>query len=497
MNAAVRFAGITKRFPGVLALDDVSFEVAAGSCHAICGENGAGKSTLSSILAGIQAPDAGELAVDGRIVSFAGPRDALAAGVAMVHQELAFCDNLSVAENLFLGALPSHRGFLDRDTLRQQAHELLASIGADIDPDRTVESLRIAQQQLVQIAAAVGSGARVIIFDEPTSSLGERESEQLFALLGSLRERGVTVLYISHRMPEIFRLCDTVTVLRDGKHVGTMPIAGLDEAALVQQMIGRRLEQYFPQHQRVAPGEELLRVNGLSSPGKFSDISFTLRAGEVVGMAGLVGAGRSELAQALFGLDPAATGSIIVRGQPVQIHTPVDAMAHGIGLVPEDRKRQGLVLPMRTRENTTLPVLERMARFTVVNRDGERRTAAAQLERMQVREAWFESATMTMSGGNQQKVVLAKWLAAESNILILDEPTRGVDVGAKAELHAWIDRMAAEGAAVLLISSELPELLNLSRRILVLRGGRIVGEVAREQADQDTLLRMMAGIKAA
>jgi ABC-type sugar transport system ATPase subunit len=475
----------------------VSFDVAAGSCHAICGENGAGKSTLSSILAGIQTQDAGELVVDGRTVRFTSPRDALAAGVAMVHQELAFCENLSVAENLFLGALPTRRGFFARDTLNAQATRLLHSIGAEIDPARAVETLSIAQQQLVQIAAAVGSGARVIIFDEPTSSLGERESEQLFTLLGSLRERGVTVLYISHRMPEIFRLCDTVTVLRDGRHVCTEPTAALDEATLVQRMIGRRLEQYFPDHQRVAPGAEMLRVEGLSSPGKFLSVSFSLRAGEVVGMAGLVGAGRSEIARALFGLDEQASGAIFVRGDRVTIRDAGDAMRHGIGLVPEDRKRQGLVLPMRTRENTTLPTLERFARLTIVNREAERRTAATQLERMQVRESYFEMPTMTMSGGNQQKVVLAKWLAAESNILILDEPTRGVDVGAKAELHAWIDRMAAEGAAMLLISSELPELLNLSRRILVLRHGELVGEVSRDDADQDTLLRMMAGIKAA
>ena len=494
---AVRFVGITKRFPGVVALSDVGFDVASGSCHAICGENGAGKSTLSSILAGIQTQDAGDLIIDGRPVRFNSPRDALAAGVAMVHQELAFCDNLSVAENLFLGQLPTRRGFLARDTLRAQATELLRSIGAAIDPDRAVETLSIAQQQLVQIAAAVGSGARVIIFDEPTSSLGERESEQLFALLRSLRERGVTVLYITHRMPEIFRLCDSVTVLRDGRHVCTAPAATLDEATLVQRMIGRRLEQYFPEHQRAAPGAEVLRVEGLSSAGKFSEISFALRAGEVVGMAGLVGAGRSEIARALFGLDPTATGSIRVRGERVAIRRPGDAMKHGIGLVPEDRKRQGLVLSMLTRENTTLPILDRFARWTIVQRQKERQVASTHLGQVQVRASYFESPTVTMSGGNQQKVVLAKWLAAASTILILDEPTRGVDVGAKAELHAWIDRMAAEGAAILLISSELPELLNLSRRILVLRAGRLVGELSRDDADQDTLLRMMAGIKSA
>jgi ABC-type sugar transport system ATPase subunit len=494
---AVSFRAITKRFPGVVALDDVTFDIAASSCHAICGENGAGKSTLSQILAGIQAPDEGELWLDGQPVHFKRPADALAAGVAMVPQELLFCDNLSVAENLFLGALPSHRGWLARAALREQARRLLESIGAEIDPGRRIETLSIAQQQLVQIAAAVGSGAKVIIFDEPTSSLGEREVEQLYALMGRLRERGVTMIYISHRMAEIFRLCDSVTVLRDGRHVATETTASFDEAALVQRMIGRRLEQYFPAHERHQPGDEMLRVEGLSSPGRFADISFSLRAGEVVGVAGLVGAGRSELAQALFGLDRRATGAIAVRGRAVSLRSPRDALANGIGLVPEDRKRQGLVLSMVSRENVTLPILGRLSHWGWIGRGGERVVASEQLQRLQVRASALDTATMTLSGGNQQKIVLAKWLAARSNILILDEPTRGVDIGAKAELHAWIDRMAADGAAVLLISSELPELLNLSRRILVLRGGRLVGELPRERANQDALLRLMAGLESA
>jgi ABC-type sugar transport system ATPase subunit len=494
---AVSFRGITKRFPGVVALDNVSFDVAAGSCHAICGENGAGKSTLSQILAGIQSPDEGELWLDGQPVRFKGPGDALAAGVAMVPQEILFCENLSVAENLFLGSLPSHRGWLARAALHDKARGLLESIGAEIDPARRIETLSIAQQQMVQIAAAVGSAAKVIIFDEPTSSLGEREVEQLYALIARLRERGVTMIYISHRMPEIFRLCDCVTVLRDGKHVATETTASFDEAALVQRMIGRRLEQYFPAHERHAPGDEVLRLEGLTSPGKLADISFSLRAGEVVGVAGLVGAGRSELARAIFGLDRRATGTITVHGKRAALRSPRDALANGIGLVPEDRKRQGLVLSMLSRENVTLPILGRLARWSWIGRARERSLASEQLQQLQVRASALETATMTLSGGNQQKIVLAKWLAARSNILILDEPTRGVDVGAKVELHAWIDRMAAEGAAILLISSELPELLNLSRRILVLRGGRLVGEVPRERANQDVLLRLMAGLESA
>ena len=491
---AVRFSGITKRFPGVTALQGVSFDVAPGTCHAVCGENGAGKSTLGKILSGLHAPDEGEIVLDGQPVRFASPRDALAAGVAMVHQELAFCENLTVGDNLCLGHLPRRFGFVDRDELRRRARTLLAAVGAEaIHPDRTMSSLSVAEQQLVQIAAAVGEGARVIIFDEPTSSLGEEETLRLYALIDDLKRRGVTMLYVSHRMPEIYRLCDDISVLRDGRHVGTTPTAELDESALVQLMIGRPVEQYFPAHVNVARGEERLRVERLSRPGRFTDVSFALHAGEVLGLAGLVGAGRSEVAQAIFGLDPDATGRIFVRGQPATIRSADDAMRHRIGLVPEDRKKQGLVLSMVTRENATLPTLDRLSRLGWIDRAAERATVQTYFERLRVR-ATQESVTAALSGGNQQKIVMAKWLAARCDVLILDEPTRGVDVGAKAEIHAWVDRLAAEGAAVLLISSELPELLALSSRVLVLRAGRAVGELRREEATQDALLRLMTGL---
>ena len=490
----VRFAGITKRFPGVVALEGVSFDVHAGSCHAVCGENGAGKSTLGKLLAGILAPDAGQLFIDGRPVHFTGPRDALADGVAMVHQELAFCENLSVGENLCLGHLPRRGLFVDRGALHARARELLDAVGvSSISPDRSMASLGIAEQQLVQVASAVGAGARVLVFDEPTSSLGAEESERLFALVGELRARGVAILYVSHRMPEIYRLCDTITVLRDGRHVDTRPTAEMDEARLVQRMIGRPVEQYYPSHLDAPPGPERLRVEGLTLPGVFEDVSFSVRAGEVVGLAGLVGAGRSEVASAIFGLTPGVTGTIHVHGQRVRIGRPEDAIALGIGFVPEDRKKQGLVLGLRTRENVSLPILDRMARLRFVDRAAERRTVGAFFERLAVK-ATPETETAALSGGNQQKLVLAKWLAAGGDILILDEPTRGVDVGAKTELHAWVDRLAGEGKAVLLISSELPELLNLSTRIVVLRAGRVVGELAREAATQDGVLRLMAGL---
>ncbi len=493
-SPAVRFTGITKRFPGVTALADVGFDVHAGTCHAVCGENGAGKSTLGKILAGVHAADAGTVALGGAPVRFASPRDALAAGVALVHQELAFCENLTVAENLCLGRIPRRFGFVDRDALHREADAVLAPVGGGIDVRRAMASLSVAEQQLVQIAAAVGAGARVIVFDEPTSSLGERDAARLFALIDDLKADGVAMLYVSHRMPEIYRLCDTITVLRDGRHVATGPAAELPEARLVQLMIGRPVERQSRAHGHVTRGEDRLRVERLTHPGTFEDVSFTLHAGEVLGLAGLVGAGRSEIAQAIFGLDALATGRVLVRGAPVTSRDPRAAMAHRIGLVPEDRKKQGLVLSMRTRENATLPTLDRVARLGWIDRAAERERARTSFERLRVR-ATQETVTAALSGGNQQKIVIAKWLAADCDILMLDEPTRGVDVGAKAEIHAWIDGLAAEGVAVLVISSELPELLRLSTRVLVLRDGRVVGEVARADATQDGLLRMMAGIE--
>jgi ABC-type sugar transport system ATPase subunit len=493
---AVRFDRISKRFPGARALDAVTFEIAAGSCHALCGENGAGKSTLGKILAGIHSPDAGQLLLFGTPVSFSGPEQALAAGVGMVHQELAFCENLSVAENLCLGALPLSRGLLDRRAMWQQAEQMLAAIGAQLDVRQRVGELTTGQQQMLQIASAVGTGAKVIVFDEPTSSLSQHEAEKLYQLIDRLRARGVTSIYVSHRMEEIFRLCDTVTVLRDGAHVSTAPTADLTQASLVQMMIGRPLEDYFPSHIHAQAGDELLRVEGLSSPGRFHDVSFMLRGGEVLGFAGLVGAGRSEVAQALFGLDGSATGRVLVRGKPLTLSGPRHAMRAGLGLVPEDRKRQGLVLSMTALANTTLPILGSLSRWSFIRRRAERSLVGSYFERLRVRAPGVDVITAGLSGGNQQKLVLAKWLAAHCQILILDEPTRGVDVGAKAEIHALIDDLASRGAGVLLISSELPEVLNLCTRIIVLREGRIAGELPRAAATQDALMRLMAGVAA-
>ena len=494
--AAVRFDGVTKRFPGVVALDGVTFDIATGSCHALCGENGAGKSTLGKLLAGIYSPDEGRVLIDGTPVRFASPTDALKSGVAMVHQELSFCENLSVAENLCLGSLPSNHGFVSKREMRRRAEEMLAPIDVALDVTRPVGTLTIGQQQMLQIASAIGQGARLIVFDEPTSSLSQHEAERLYAIIGRLRERGVTCIYVSHRLEEIFRLCDTVTVLRDGRHVATRPAAELDQARLVEMMIGRRVEEYFPAHVRAEPGAELLRVARLSSPAGFRDVAFSLRAGEVLGFAGLVGAGRSEVATALFGLDRHSTGDVWVRGQPVSRASASQAIALGIGLVPEDRKRQGLVLGMDILNNATMSILPRLARLGFVTRAGERQVAQPYFERLRVKAPRLDTPVAALSGGNQQKIVLTKWLAAECPILILDEPTRGVDVGAKAEIHALIDELAAAGNGIILISSEMPEVLNLSTRILVFRAGRVVGELSRADASQEALMRLMAGVAA-
>ncbi|PYP78399.1 MAG: D-xylose ABC transporter ATP-binding protein [Gemmatimonadetes bacterium] len=492
--AAVRFEGVSKRFPGAQALSDVSFEISAGACHALCGENGAGKSTLGKIIAGIHQPDGGRLLINGSEVHFTTPRDALAAGVGMVHQELAFCDNLSVAENLTLSDLPARSGIVDREAMRQRAESMLAETGTELDVTREFGKLAIGQRQMVQIAAAVGGGAKIIVFDEPTSSLSQAEAERLFALIERLKARGVTCIYVSHRMPEIFQLCDAVTILRDGRHVATRATTSLTESDLVQMMIGRPLAEYFGRHSDASAGDEMLRVEGLTVPGKFEDVSFSLRAGEIVGLAGLMGAGRSEVASALFGLEHPSRGRIVLRGKPVEVRSPAHAIELGIGYVPEDRKRQGLVLSASGLHNTSLPILGRLSRFRWIMRARERSVAREYFDRLRVRTPSLDATVAGLSGGNQQKIVLAKWLAASSQILILDEPTRGVDVGAKAEIHALVGELAARGAAILVISSELPEVISLSDRIVVLRSGRVAGELSRREATEDSVLRLMAGI---
>jgi ABC-type sugar transport system ATPase subunit len=490
----LEFRNITKRFPGVLALDDVSLSIQPGHCHALIGENGAGKSTLGKILAGVYTADSGQIILDGQTIHSIDPLAARRLGIAMVHQELAFCPNLTVAENLCLGELPRFLGRVDYTAMRQRARGMLEEIEAPLDVDAQMQDLTTGQEQMAQIAAALGVGAKVIVMDEPTSSLSVRESDHLFALLKKLRARGITVIYVSHRMEEIFRLCDAVSVLRDGKHVATEPIAATSPERVIQQMVGREVAAARPAHLGRELGAEILRVENLSSPGKFSDVSFTLHAGEVLGFAGLVGAGRSEVAAAIFGLDPAATGEICVRSQKLPVGSIDFALKAGIGLCPEDRKRQGLVLSMTCAENASLAALPKVTRAGFIRSDKERAMVSNYVNQFRVKTPSLDASIAGLSGGNQQKIALAKWLARECQILIVDEPTRGVDVGAKAEMHALMDRLACDGAAVIVISSELPEVMALSRRILVMREGKLAGELPRDLFSQETLMRLMAGL---
>jgi ABC-type sugar transport system ATPase subunit len=495
--AFIEFKNICKRFPGVLALDEVGFGIERGSCHALIGENGAGKSTLGKILAGVHTADEGELYLNGRPIQPATPLAARGLGISMVHQELAFCPNLTVAENLCLGDLPRRAGWVDKRRLRDTAGAMLREIEADIDLDAPISTLSTGQEQLVQIAAALATNAQVIIMDEPTSSLSAHESEHLFQLLHQLKRRNITVIYVSHRMEEIFRQCDAVTVLRDGRHVSTCPISATSPDRVIHEMVGREVRQYTSRHLDREPGEEILRVENLSSPGRFQNVSFRLRRGEVLGFAGLVGAGRSEMAQAIFGLDPNATGRLFVHGRALRVGDVHSALRAGVGLLPEDRKRLGLVLTMNCRENLSLAALPRLVRAGFVRSRQERLLAWEYVDRLRVKTPDLETAVAGLSGGNQQKIALAKWLARKCDVLIVDEPTRGVDVGAKAEIHQLLDELACQGLGLIVISSELPEVMNLSRRIIVLREGRISGELPRAQFSQPALMRLMAGVQQA
>ena len=494
MSALLRVTSISKRFPGVVALDGVSVDFYAGSCHALMGENGAGKSTLGKIIAGLYTPDEGGIEFEGKPVHFSGPRAAVLAGISMVHQELSFAENLTVADNLCLGDLPRRGLWIDDRAAEKRAREYLASIEFDIDPNTIVGDLSISKQQMVQIAGGAGRGARVLIFDEPTSSLSQAEATKLLEVIRELKAKGVCCIYVSHRLDEVFAVCDTVTVLRDGKKVGTHAIADITRDDLVRMMVGREVPRERATDSNSIADHELLRIGGLTSPGKFRDVTFSVKSGEILGIAGLVGAGRTEVVEALFGLDPSASGTVSVKGRSLELGDPVEAMRSGLGLVPEDRKRHGLVLMMNARENISLPTLAAVATATVVDRQKERSLAQKFFDRMRVKAPSLDTVAATLSGGNQQKLVIAKWLAANCDVLLVDEPTRGVDVGAKEEIHNLLRSLAAEGKAVICVSSDMPELLALSNRVLVMREGLMVGEVTGERIQEEQVMRMMAGI---
>ncbi|MEV0231964.1 sugar ABC transporter ATP-binding protein [Nonomuraea sp. NPDC050786] len=478
--------GLVKRFPGVVALDGVDLDIRAGEIHALVGENGAGKSTLVKALAGIHAPDGGTMTIDGAPYAPAGAADGLAAGISVVHQELALLPYLTVAENLFLRALPRTAGVVDRKRLRADAARLLAEIGLDVSPDTLVERLGIAQMQLVEIAKAISTDCKLLIMDEPTATLTSREAGRLFGILRALRERGVAIVYISHHLQEVLELADRVTVLRNGRSVETREMAGVTAPDLVRLMVGRDLAQEFPVKPPTTPGEVALKVRDLKVAGFEGPLSFSVRRGEVVGLAGLVGSGRTEAMRAIFGADPASSGNIELYGKKVHIRHPQDAVRHGISLLTEDRKSQGLVLDLPISANVTLAKLRGfLVRF------GQERSLAEDLgRRLHLRSAGVGQHVRTLSGGNQQKVVLAKWLNAGSDILIVDEPTRGIDVGAKYEIHELLLGLAAEGKALLVVSSDLPELMGICDRILVFSRGRIAGEVTRADFDAEHILTL-------
>lgn len=485
---------ISKFFPGVVALDKVSFEINLGECHGIVGENGAGKSTLGRILAGIYQPDEGSIIVNGQRVSFRSPADAKHFGISMVHQELLFCPNLSVAENLFLGNFPNVMGFLRKDKMGKVSKEMLSELGIELDVWQIVGNLSIAQKQMVQIASATSSGAKFIIMDEPTSSLSQIETERLFSLIKLLKERGVTVIYISHRLEEVFRITDRITVLRDGKYIDTLETAQTNESEIISKMVGRDVDLYCKAYLSHNIGKELLRVENLAVEKKIKNINFSLHAGEILGLAGLVGAGRSEIAKAIFGLEMNVKGEIFVEGEKVKIRSPKDAISLGIGFVPEDRKLQGLVLSMTAGENLTLPIINKLQRFSFIQHFREECIIREYFSKLSVKPSNHKINIAAFSGGNQQKVVLSKWLALNCKILILDEPTRGIDVKAKQEIHMLMCELVREGKGILLISSELPELLNLSTRILAVRNGEICGEFLHDEVTQESLLKVMAGV---
>jgi rhamnose transport system ATP-binding protein len=482
----------SKSFGAIHALGDVSISLYPGEAHALVGENGAGKSTLVKILAGVHLPDEGRLLVDGRPTVLGSPAEARDAGIAIIHQEPIQFPDLTVAENIFTGRQPLRSGRrVDRRAMDVETHAIFERLGVPIDPDRIARGLSIAEQQIVEIAKALSLSARVIVMDEPTAALSAVEVERLFRVVETLRADGVAVLFISHRLEEVFGLCQRVTVLRDGRLVMTSPLGGLTPDDLVRAMVGRELEDHVPQE--TAIGAPVLVVERLTREGVFVDVSFEVRAGEIVALAGLVGAGRSEVACAIFGIDRFDAGRVTVAGRELRRGSPTAAMASGIGLVPEDRRQQGLVMAQSIARNVTLASLRRLSRLGFIGAASEGRFARDWTARLQVKYGRLGDPMTSLSGGNQQKVVLAKWLGRKPSVLIVDEPTRGIDVGTKAEVHRLLEELAGQGVAILVISSELPEVLRLANRILVMREGRLVAEFEHADANEETIVAAATG----
>jgi rhamnose transport system ATP-binding protein len=484
---------VSKSFGAVRALQDVSLELFPGEVHALAGENGAGKSTLIKTLAGVHRPDAGRVLLDGGPVAFSGPADARDAGIAVIYQEPTLFPDLSIAENIFMGRQPRRGlGRIDRAAVRASTESLMKRLGVRLDPDRPARGLSIADQQIVEIAKALSFDARVLVMDEPTAALTGSETARLFSVVRTLATEGAAVLFISHRLEEMFRLCRRVTTLRDGRRISTELLEGLAEDDLVRRMVGRDLGELYPK-QRTAIGGTALSVRRLTREGVFHDVSFDVRHGEIVALAGLVGAGRTEVAQAVFGVDRADAGEVEVEGRRLRRGSPTAAMDAGLALVPEDRRQRGLVMEMSIERNIGLTGLGTLAKGGMVRRALEHRRAADWAVRLQLKYNRLADRVGVLSGGNQQKVVLAKWLATEPSVLIVDEPTRGIDVGTKAEVHRLLSSLAAEGLAVLMISSDLPEVLGMADRVLVMHEGRLTAEIPRADATEESVMAAATG----
>ena len=488
MSALLEMRSITKRFPGVVALDRVDFELERGEVHVLLGENGAGKSTLVKMLAGAYRPDEGEILLDGEAASISSATDAQKLGISTIYQEFNLVPQFTVAENIFLGRQPRRFGFVDRRKMREEARKLLDRMKVLVDPDALVSNLGVAQRQMVEIAKALSLNARILIMDEPTASLSGQEAERLFQIVRGLKKEEVAMIFISHHLEEVSEIGDRVTVLRDGKVVDRVP-ASTKHSELVRMMVGRSVEAQFPRR-RPELGEVLLEVKNLSREGVLEDVSFSLRAGEVVGVAGIVGAGRTELARAIFGADPGDAGEVWVEGRRMERGDPREAKRRGMGFVTEDRQGQGIVPPLSVAENLGLASLERNTHVGLVNRREQRKQAQKMIEDLNIRTPGPEQGIRFLSGGNQQKTVIGKWLLADSKVLIMDEPTRGIDVGAKVEIYELMNEQTENGAGILMISSDLPEVLGMSDRILVMSGGRIMGELSVEEANGENVMEL-------
>jgi ribose transport system ATP-binding protein len=496
MPPLLEMIDITKRFPGVLALDKAHVSVEAGECHALVGENGAGKSTLMKVLSGAYQQDSGLIRLDGEQKHISSPIVARNLGITMIHQELNLLPEMTVAENIFLGheIVRSRLGWLDKRTMENRAEELLESFGQKLSGRAVVKKISLAQQQMVEIAKAISVKSKIIIMDEPSAILTDRELAELFELIGRLKKQNVAIVYISHRLEEIFKVCDRVTVMRDGKTIQTDVTSRLNQDQIIQWMVGREIEQFFPSD-RSTPGEEVLRLESIEQAGKLHNINLSLRRGEIVGLTGLVGAGRTELARVIFGAEPADSGRIYLNGKPVRFRSPRQAIDAGIGLLTEDRKSQGLVLGMMVRENTTMANLSRLVRRGFVDVRSEREVTLGYIRNLLIKTPSTEQKVRNLSGGTQQKVVLSKWLFTQSKVLIFDEPTRGIDVGAKAEIYQLMWKLVAQGIAILMISSELLEVLKMCDRILVMHEGEITGELRREEATQEKIMALAMGLQ--